>query len=143
MKRVLFLCSGNYYRSRFAEELFNHMARKFGCDWGAESRGLSLNPNNPGPVSPLVMNRLAHLGISPTGSSRLPAYADDADFQEADLIIALSRKEHLPLVEKKFSSYGQRVEYWEVEDTADMPSDVALSNIEVLVDELVQRVAIA
>ena len=22
--RILFLCSGNYFRSRFAEELFNH-----------------------------------------------------------------------------------------------------------------------
>jgi hypothetical protein len=26
MKSVLFLCTGNYYRSRFAEELFNHRA---------------------------------------------------------------------------------------------------------------------
>ena len=25
-KTVLFLCTGNYYRSRFAEELFNHEA---------------------------------------------------------------------------------------------------------------------
>jgi len=26
MKTVLFLCTGNFYRSRFAEEVFNHLS---------------------------------------------------------------------------------------------------------------------
>ncbi|MGM4967020.1 hypothetical protein AB7714_26215 [Tardiphaga sp. 1201_B9_N1_1] len=29
-RTVLFLCTGNYYRSRYAEELFNHLARRAG-----------------------------------------------------------------------------------------------------------------
>ena len=139
MKRVLFLCSGNYYRSRFAEELFRYRARRLLPDWAADSRGLSLNPNNPGPISPLVLDRLENLGFSPTGSGRLPSYAEDSDFRDADVVIAMSKKEHLSLVEKKFSAYSQQVEYWDVEDTADMPSEVALAKIEILVDELVQR----
>ena len=38
VKTVLFLCTGNYYRSRFAEELFNHHAERAGDDWIAQSR---------------------------------------------------------------------------------------------------------
>ena len=51
---VLFLCTGNYYRSRFAEVLFNHLARERGLRWRAESRGLDLaiGVNNVGPISP-------------------------------------------------------------------------------------------
>ena len=41
-RTVLFLCTGNYYRSRFAEELFNDSARRAGLDWTATSRGLAL-----------------------------------------------------------------------------------------------------
>ena len=39
MKKILFLCTGNYYRSRYAEEIFNHMARNKGLPWRAFSRG--------------------------------------------------------------------------------------------------------
>ena len=38
-KFVLFLCTGNYYRSRFAESLFNSVAGKMGLPWRASSRG--------------------------------------------------------------------------------------------------------
>src|SRR5260370_39303693 len=41
-KGVLFLCTGNYYRSRFAEVLFNSVAAKMGLPWRASSRGLGL-----------------------------------------------------------------------------------------------------
>ena len=39
-KRVLFICSGNYYRSRLAEILFNHAAAAAGLAWEAGSRCL-------------------------------------------------------------------------------------------------------
>jgi protein-tyrosine phosphatase len=37
-----FLCTGNYYWSRFAEILFNSVAGKRGLPWQASSRGLAL-----------------------------------------------------------------------------------------------------
>ena len=51
-KTVLFLCTGNYYRSRFAEVLFNSVAGKMGLAWQASSRGLALERgvNNVGPI---------------------------------------------------------------------------------------------
>ncbi|MEJ7592066.1 MAG: low molecular weight phosphatase family protein, partial [Planctomycetaceae bacterium] len=33
MKTVLFLCTGNYYRSRYAEILFNAKAEEMGLEW--------------------------------------------------------------------------------------------------------------
>ena len=39
--KVLFICTGNYYRSRFAEILFNALAREAHLHWIAESRGIA------------------------------------------------------------------------------------------------------
>ncbi|HWG47254.1 MAG TPA: hypothetical protein VN688_31115 [Gemmataceae bacterium] len=36
-KTVLFLCTGNYYRSRFVEVLFNSVADRMGLSWRASS----------------------------------------------------------------------------------------------------------
>ena len=63
-KIVLFLCTGNYYRSRFAEALFNSVARKMNLPWKASSR-------RPGPRT----RRLEHrpdggVGCESTGKAR-------------------------------------------------------------------------
>ena len=52
-KTVLFLCTGNFYRSRFAEILFNSVAGKMGLAWQASSRGLALERgvNNVGSMA--------------------------------------------------------------------------------------------
>jgi protein-tyrosine phosphatase len=61
VKMVLFLCTGNYYRSRFAEELFNHEAERASLPWIAQSRGLALErgTNNVGPIAPVVLHRVS------------------------------------------------------------------------------------
>jgi protein-tyrosine-phosphatase len=43
VRAVLFLCTGNYYRSRFAEGLFNHLASQLRLGWRADSCGLALD----------------------------------------------------------------------------------------------------
>lgn len=58
MKSVLFLCTGNYYRSRFAEIYFNWHAPQQGLLWKAVSRGLGLDPCNLGPLSLHTVLRL-------------------------------------------------------------------------------------
>ena len=59
-KVVLFLCTGNYYRSRFAEALFNSVAGKMGLPWRATSRGLALERgvHNVGPMAVAAVNAL-------------------------------------------------------------------------------------
>jgi hypothetical protein len=59
---VLFLCTGNYYRSRFAEVLFNARAAEAGMAWVAASRGLELHACNVGPINggarPAILRRV-------------------------------------------------------------------------------------
>ena len=64
---VLFLCTGDYYRSRFAEVLFNSVAGKMGLPWRASSRGLALERgvNNVGPMAVEAVRRDIRCGAGP------------------------------------------------------------------------------
>src|SRR4051812_41809621 len=99
-KTVLFLCTGNYYRSRFAEILFNARAGRRGLPWRAASRGLALEfgVHNVGPISSAALARLADLGIPTDEYLRMPQSAASADLEGADLVIALRGDEHRPLL---------------------------------------------
>jgi protein-tyrosine phosphatase len=130
MKRVLFLCSGNYYRSRFAEIYFNWQAQQRGIGWRAESRGLALDSRNPGPLSRYTAAALAAYGISWAEYLRAPLPATDADFANADRVIAVKEAEHRKMMDAKFPSFANQVEYWHVHDLdCSMPSD-ALAHLE-------------
>src|SRR5215213_45084 len=115
---VLFLCTGNYYRSRFAEILFNHLATESGSSWRAESRGLDLKIglHNVGPLSPHTLLACQQRQLPVAESVRDPLPACGADFQRARLIVAVKEAEHRPLLEKLFPEWSNRVRYWHVHD---------------------------
>ena len=64
-KTVLFLCTGNYYRSRFSEYLFNALAEKKGLlSWRATSRGLKTwMADGQGPIARLTVERLTKMEV--------------------------------------------------------------------------------
>src|SRR4029078_3187197 len=100
-KTVLFLCTGNYYRSRFAEVLFNSVADRMGLPWKASSRGLALERgvNNVGPMAASGGKALEALGVGVTEAvTRTPAQVTSDDLEGADRIVALKQDEHLPLL---------------------------------------------
>src|SRR6516164_7564540 len=105
MKRnvMLFLRTGNYYRSRFAEVLFNHLAGGRGLDWQAISRGLELHVSNVGPISKDALAGLAVRGIAIEEEVRHPLAVSEDDLASADHIVAVNRAEHLPVLERKFA----------------------------------------
>ncbi len=140
MNRILFLCSGNFYRSRFAEEVFNYKARAALGDWRADSRGLRLNPNNIGPIAEVVLRRLARLEVKPINSGRLPEALNQSDLEDAGLVIAMSRQEHYPLMRKMYPTYAEQIAYWDVEDTGRMQPEVAFRRMELLMDHLIDDV---
>src|SRR5437762_1480850 len=108
-KTVLFLCTGNYYRSRFAEVLFNSVAGKMGLPWRASSRGLALERgvNNVGPMAVSAVKALESLGVRAAEAiSRSPAQVTTDDLERAALIVALKQVEHLPLLQERFPAWA-------------------------------------
>ncbi|MEI9940895.1 MAG: low molecular weight phosphatase family protein [Pseudomonadota bacterium] len=140
-RRVLFLCSGNYYRSRFAELLFNHLAEAEGLPYRADSAGLwpECHTHNPGPISPHTIAALAERGVRLPAVLRAPRDVQQSDIARSALTVALKEAEHRPLVAEQFPALLNRVEFWHVDDVGDAPPSVALPMIDGLVRELVQR----
>lgn len=138
MRTVLFLCTGNYYRSRFAEIRFNSLAAAASLPWRADSRGLALERglHNIGPIAESALRRLQKLGVR-VDSLRFPLEACRRDFETADRVIAVKEAEHRPLVDARFPAWAARVEYWHVHDLDGATADEALAEIEERVRALV------
>ncbi|HEX8915752.1 MAG TPA: low molecular weight phosphatase family protein [Humisphaera sp.] len=141
--RVLFLCTGNYYRSRFAESYFNHLAAGRGLGWEADSRALAIERGacNVGPISPFARAALADRGVGLPDPCRFPAGCLEADLAAADLVVALKEAEHRPYMLQKFPRWVDRITYWHVHDLDAATPDEAMAAIELLVTELVERLA--
>jgi protein-tyrosine phosphatase len=122
-KIVLFLCTGNYYRSRFAEILFNSVAERMRLPWKAASRGLALERgvNNVGPLAVQAREALKALGLRPTEEwTRLPVGVLIEDLEKADLVVALKQHEHQPLLQERFPAWSGKVEYWQIDDAPEV-----------------------
>jgi predicted translation initiation factor SUI1 len=122
-KNVLFLCTGNYYRSRFAEVVFNSVAGKIGLPWQASSRGLALERgvNNGGPMAMPAVMALEALSVRAADAmARLPIQVTTHDLERAALIVALKQAEHLPLLQDRFPAWVEKVEFWHVDDAPEV-----------------------
>ena len=137
---VLFLCTGNYYRSRFAEHFFNEQARKRQLAWQATSRGLQPSLENLGFMSRHALDRLNSLGMAPREPLRLPMDLQSSDLMTAELTIAMNEVEHRPLMAARFPEWTERVRYWRIYDLDVADADSGLAAIEnavlALLDEL-------
>lgn len=138
---VLFLCTGNYYRSRFAEMLFNALAEQRGLSWLASSRALALERGylNVGPISAAARQRLLELGVAIPPALRMPRQVADSELAEAALIVALKEAEHRPLLEERYPAWTERVEFWHIHDVEAGSVEEALDGIERQVRALVAR----
>jgi len=141
-RQVLFLCTGNYYRSRFAEMIFNAQAEALALPWVAISRALRLEAGrcvNVGPISVHTVKAVGRHGIKPPIEYRFPQQVSAADLAESALIIAVKEAEHRPLLEKLHPQWADRVEYWHVHDLDAAVPEVALAQLEQAVAALVER----
>jgi protein-tyrosine phosphatase len=124
-KTVLFLCTGNYYRSRYAEVLFNSVAGKMGLPWKASSRGLALERgvNNVGPMAASVVKALEARGLRAVPEfGRFPIQVAVDDFEAAHWIVALKEAEHQPLLQERYPAWAEKVEFWQVDDAPEVLS---------------------
>lgn len=141
-RRILFLCSGNYFRSRFSEELFNHWARRLQIPWQADSRGLIRNLDNlrnVGAISPHAVKALATRGIRPQADKRWPQPVKREELLMADRVVALKEAEHRPMMQVHFPDLVEHVEYWSVDDIDVAPASVGIGQAEQLLLELIRE----
>jgi protein-tyrosine phosphatase len=140
-KIVLFLCSGNYYRSRFAELLFDALAHIRGLPWAADSAGLKPDcfSRNPGLIANATLSALRQRGVAVDGPHRSPRDVCATDLCNAAHIVALKEAEHRPLLRERFPELEPRVEYWHVHDVDGAAPEQALPEIERHVLELIDR----
>ncbi len=143
-QRILFLCTGNYYRSRFAEQLFNARALQAGLGWIADSRGIAAGwgSGNVGAMSSYTIAALQARGIAVETPARFPMRLQEKDLARADLIIALDEKEHRACLEARYPALAGQIEYWQVPDLDRASPEEALRLIEQEVDSLIERLSI-
>lgn len=121
-QRVIFVCTGNYYRSRLAEILFNDYALKHALPWDAESRGLFDRGSLKG-LSPDAAQFLLSRGFdSVEGFDKEPERLMVDDLETTRLTIILNKNEHEPIMKMKFGrvptmlEQAGRLRYWNVYD---------------------------
>ena len=141
MHKLLFLCTANYYRSRFAEIFFNRLSSQHKLDWVAESRGIAMEvaADNIGPISEHAINGLQSRGISVGEDLRFPIQLQEQDLKQADLIIALDEQEHRPYMRQRFPDWVNKIEYWHVHDLHVSIADDALPVAEREIRAMVER----
>jgi protein-tyrosine phosphatase len=139
-KTVLFICTGNFYRSRFAEAVFNYHASKEGLPWKAISRGLAIHWAT-GPLSPFTAGALAvrQIPLHHTGPDRMQLTEDD--LKSAELRVVMDRSEHFAMMMEHFPLWSSQVEYWDVPDLPINHPEEALPAIEGKVLELLERLS--
>lgn len=141
MQHLLFLCSGNYYRSRFAEEYFNGKATEKNILWQAESKGLKrdLSETATGNIGPIAWQTIKFLiadEISAQHAGRYPQAVQTADFEAYHHIIAVCEREHRPMIDSWFPHHSDKVTYWQIDDIDVAEPETAIALLKVELDKL-------
>ena len=139
--QILFLCTGNYYRSRFAEAVFNYHAIKRGLPWRAFSRGLAIHLVE-GPISEHTVAALAAREIELEHTAPERQQVADEDLRRAKLTIALKKDEHLPLMRLLHAEWADKIVYWDIHDLDFAQPEEALPAIEGRVLALLEGISV-
>jgi protein-tyrosine phosphatase len=133
---VLFVCTGNFYRSRFAEAIFKTHASS--GDLTASSRGLDTSKPRDTGLSPLVVDELKRLKIPLDVVAGYPRQLKREDLDAADVVVLLDGREHVPMLQKQFPQVDMtKVRQWSVQDVPAMAASDAFAEITRQVDLLV------
>ena len=135
-KQVLFVCTGNHYRSRFAEALFNQKAREAHLDWMAVSRGLRLVPSQQG-ISSLAQRELIQRGVPQELWKGDPKALTKEDLEASNYIVLMDEAEHRPMLEKQFPVRDDhKIHYWHIGEIGKMKLPTACKAMAKDVEEL-------
>ena len=141
MNHVIFICTGNYYRSRFAEAVFNHHAAEHQLNWQAFSRGLAIHLAPDDGLSIHTRNALTARGISIHRTAADKSALTESDLRRASRLIALSEAEHRPYLRSLFPGGEETGEDWDADELDVAQADEVLPEIETKVIALVHQLA--
>ena len=133
-RKILFVCTGNYYRSRFAEAVFNFYFGGGKTNWTAISRGFRPDTltveQRKTHASVHTFSKLKELGIPLSFIDGTPTFITAKDLADSDYIVALHRKEHEPMFVEKFPKFNlKKVEFWDVPDGKEILPSEALQRV--------------
>ena len=137
---ILFICTGNYYRSRFAEILFNHLAAQSNSPMTSFSRGLKLWNGNEGPLSRHTKAYMEQKQIDLDPFLRMPVSLSLQDMKTASRIIAMDKTEHKVLMLDQFPDWADKIEYWQFEDDYIKAPEEVLPALDKQVVKLVEEI---
>jgi len=143
--KVLFLCTGNYYRSRLAEEFLRAMARGKALDIICDSAALGIVPNpiNVGPIRRELRDFMKQRNIYSSSAERFPRKCTAGDIESSDIVIGMNEPEHRHMVEKQFPGcLADKVRYWDVPDMEEDPGFIGPGLIEKNVEKLLKEIAL-
>ncbi|MBV8142917.1 MAG: low molecular weight phosphatase family protein [Verrucomicrobia bacterium] len=138
-RRILFICTGNFYRSRFAEAVFNYHAEKRQIPWTAFSRGLAVHLVD-GHLSTHTAEALhtRQIELRHTRAGRIQLSEDD--LLKSNHRVAMDRSEHFQMMINQFPAWADQIDYWDVSDLHLRSSLEALPEIELKVIQLLEKV---
>ncbi len=145
IKKVLFVCTGNYFRSRFAQAFFNYLGDQQknhpSIHWQAFSRGFEISLLNSEqrkvPVSEFTMKKLNEMQIPLSYVQGQPTQVSQADLDRADRIVLMNEREHRRYLEHGFPGLDlKKVCFWHVEDIDQIAPTIALEALRVQVEKL-------
>jgi protein-tyrosine phosphatase len=146
--QFLFICTGNYYRSRCAEALFNYYASRAPVSVRAISRGLAIEAVKSttlaaqGELSRYVREFLHARNISEEFTAPKRTGLREDDILNSQMVIALHRAEHYPMMQAKFEVWADQISYWDIPDLGrDSPPSLILPQIEQRVLDLLISLA--
>ncbi len=141
MKELLFICTGNYYRSRFAEAWFNFRIQGRLDGWRAISRGLDIGWAPPG-MSADTRDAIKRFSIPEECYTHQKTALTEACLKNAELVYALKETEHKPMIMRQFPQWESKVHYWEIHDLDVAGPEVTIPEICLKVDQLISSLEI-
>ena len=124
--KVLFVCTWNIHRSRFAEEVFNYLAKKSNDKHQAFSAGFRFGSNSFRTIYYPALDNLKKLNIVPLRPNDFSKHIDDVDLFNYDRIICMDEGEHKPMVLANPNLQNDLFEYWNIIDEPKMKSELSL-----------------